>query len=379
MQGGTTRATVWLLRYSELFLKSDYVRREWERALLSNIREILPGARARRERGRIWLTGRVEPERLKRIFGIVSCSEVERVDLEELESAILDYCRRHGFGEAKTFAVRVKRVGEHGFTSMELAAKAGELIKQEFPVLSVDLGAPEKVLYIEVRGADAYLYDRIERCAGGLPLGVEGSLVALVSGGIDSPVAAWMMMRRGCRILPLYILFEPFFDPLETERAKRAVEALRRYQPGIELTVVDDPCLAEIAGELRAMRMERYTCILCKRRMYRLASEYAEKTGAKGIVTGESLGQVASQTLDNLMVLEEAARVPVYRPLIGMDKEEIVRIAREIGTWEAQEHARKGAGCRAVPRRPATAAKLEMIREIEEILCRKETGAQGRS
>ena len=142
--------------------------------------------------------------------------------------------------------------------------------------------------------------------------------------------------------------------------------AVAKYQPGIELTVVSDSYLAGAKKELDRMHLEKYTCIFCKHRMYRVAAAYANKIGAKGIVTGESLGQFASQTLDNLIVLTDAVEIPINHPLIGFDKEEIVMIAREIGTFEqSTSHA---SGCKAVPKGPSTKANLDTIREIENKL-----------
>jgi len=357
----------WLVRYSEIFLKSDPVRRQWENALIANIRHVMPGIHVRNERGRIWLDGDVNPGLLKNIFGIVSFSEVEHIKLDEIASHIPDYCRRHGIEVAKTFAIKVKRVGTHTFSSGDKAIEYGNLLRREFPHLRVNLAHPDKEIHIEIRANEAYLYDTVTKAVGGLPLGVEGTLVALVSGGIDSPVAAWMMMKRGCRILPVYVALDTFLDETTLARAERVVKELARYQPGIELTVIHDSYLASAKQELTKKHLEKYTCIFCKRRMYRVATAFALKTGAKGIVTGESIGQVASQTLDNLAVLTDAAsEVPVYRPLIGFDKEDAIRIAREIGTFtESISHA---SGCRAVPSGPSTRAKLETIREIEDKL-----------
>jgi thiamine biosynthesis protein ThiI len=230
----------------------------------------------------------------------------------------------------------------------------------------VNPASPDKEIHIEIRANEVYLYDTVIKAVGGLPLGVEGTLVALVSGGIDSPVAAWMMMKRGCRIMPLFVALDTFLDDTTVARAKRVVEQLAGYQPGIELLVVSDPYLAAAKKELIRRHLEKYTCIFCKRRMYRVATAYADKVGAKGIVTGEALGQVASQTLDNLLVLDEAAGIPVYRPLIGFDKEDAIRTAREIGTFE--QSISPASGCTAVPKGPSTNAKLDTIREIESKL-----------
>jgi thiamine biosynthesis protein ThiI len=357
----------WLVRYSEIFLKSDPVRRQWENTLIANIREVMPGVHVRNERGRIWLDGEVKSDLLKNIFGIVSFSEVEHILLDEIETFLPDFCRRHSIMEAKTFALKIKRVGTHDFSSNDKAVEYGNLIRKEFPHLRVNLAHPDKEIHIEIRVNEAYLYDNVTKAVGGLPLGVEGSLVALVSGGIDSPVAAWMMMKRGCRIIPVFIALDEFLDETTIARAERVIQVLARYQPGIRLTVIRDGYLAAAKEELLKRHLEKYTCIFCKRRMYRVATAFALTSGAKGIVTGESIGQVASQTLDNLVVLTDAAsEVPIYRPLIGFDKEDAIRIAREIGTFtESVSHA---SGCRAVPEGPSTKAKLVFIREIDETL-----------
>jgi tRNA uracil 4-sulfurtransferase len=354
----------WLIRYSEIFLKSDPVRRHWENVLIANIIEMMPGIHIRNERGRIWLDGDVKPGLLKNIFGIFSFSEVEHIGIDEIETFLPDFCRRHGIAEARSFALRIKRVGKHNFSSNDKAIEYGNLIRREFPHLKVNLATPEKEIFVEIRANEAYLYDSVTKGVGGLPLGVEGVLVALVSGGIDSPVAAWMMMKRGCRILPVYVALDSVLDETTLDRAERVIEVLAHYQPGIKLTVIHDSYLAVAKQELLRRHLGKYTCIFCKRRMYRVATAFALQNNAKGIVTGESIGQVASQTLDNLAVLTDAASaVPIYRPLIGFDKEDAIRIAREIGTFPAS--VSKASGCSAVPSGPSTKAKLETILEIE--------------
>ncbi|MDD1664515.1 MAG: tRNA 4-thiouridine(8) synthase ThiI [Methanomicrobiales archaeon] len=354
---------LWLVRYSEIFLKSDPVRREWEKALTGNIREVLPGCRVRSERGRIWVEGPVDRERLRRVFGIVSFSPVTWCSLGDLHETLLDICRKCGVEGSRTFGLRMRRVGTHPFTSQEKAVELGNLVRGEFPHLEVDLDRPDLDLHVEIREGDCYLYTEVIPGAGGLPLGVEGGVVALVSGGIDSPVAAWMMMKRGCRIIPIFVALETFLDDDARSRTEKVIEVLRLYQPDIRLRVIPDSFLACAKEGLVRRGLEKFTCLICKRRMYRMAEDVAREEGAKGIVTGESLGQVASQTLDNLLVLDDAAGLPVYRPLIGLDKEEITRIAREIGTFPTSTIRIKG--CQAVPKKPSTSAVLEKIQEIE--------------
>lgn len=135
-------------------------------------------------------------------------------------------------------------MGKHSFSSVDKAIEYGNLIRSEFPHLKVNLAKPDKEIFIEIRASEAYLYDTVTKAVGRLPLGVEGTLVALVSGGIDSPVAAWMMMKRGCRIIPVFVALETFLDETTIARAKRVTDVLSQYQPGIELTVIHDSYLA---------------------------------------------------------------------------------------------------------------------------------------
>ena len=331
---------------------------------MNNIRQVMPDLKIKSERGRIWLTGDVDPEKLRHVFGIVSFSEVEHVPHGvPLETALIEYGRAHGLPAAKTFALKIKRVGKHSFSSNDKAIELGDVVRKAFPHPKVNLATPDVEIHVEIRQDECYLYDTVIKGAGGLPLGVEGTLVALVSGGIDSPVAAWMMMKRGCKIVPIFVALDTFLDETVLARAERVVGVLRKYQPGIQLRVVHDSYLAVAKKELSRNHQEKYTCIFCKRRMYRIAENVAAEVGAKGIVNGESLGQVASQTLDNLVVLSDAATIPVYRPLIGFDKADAIVLAREIGTFD--ESTSQATGCKAVPKGPSTKAQLAEIFEME--------------
>ncbi|HVP94948.1 MAG TPA: tRNA uracil 4-sulfurtransferase ThiI [Methanoregulaceae archaeon] len=368
---GTTQ---WIVRYSEIFLKSDPVRREWEQVLMANIRNVLPGVATKSSRGRIWLSGDVKPDILNKVFGIVSFSETHPCSLGDLEPSLLRFCEKSGLSNAGSFALRIKRVGAHDFKSQEMAVRLGDLVRTHYPEIKTDLSNPEKEIFIEIREDRCYIYDHVFPGAGGLPLGVEGTLVALVSGGIDSPVAAWMMMKRGCRIIPVFVALAEFLDETNLMRARNVIESLKPWQPGIDLIVIEDDYLSRAKKILVREDEIKYTCLLCKRRMYRLAVEFARMHGAKGIVTGESLGQVASQTLDNLIVLDDAAELPVYRPLIGFDKEDTIRIARKLGTFQIS--ISKAKGCGAVPKGPSTKADLGLITGLEEIIGR-ETNDKG--
>lgn len=357
---------MYLLRYSEIALKSPPVRKRWEDLLVSNLQKALPGCKVRKSWGRIWVEGPADPEKLRRVFGIVSFSEVEHCSLQDLGSCILDFGQRIGLEEAGTFALRLRRVGEHSFSSQEKTVELADKILERFYHLKVDLESPEVTVYVEIRDNDCYLYQDVVKGAGGLPLGVEGTLVALFSGGIDSPVAAWMMMKRGCKIIPVYVDMDSFSSVSSLKKAEAVIEALKAYQPDLELCVAKDDFLKKAVEVMKKNDLENYTCLICKRRMYRIAESAAREVGAKGIVTGESLGQVASQTLDNLFVLDSSISMPIYRPLIGFDKVEAEKIAREIGTFEPS--IMPAEGCKAVPHKPATKAKLEKVLKIEEDL-----------
>ncbi len=351
---------IYLVRYSEIFLKSEYVRREWERKLVENIKKVA-NVKVKRKRGRIFVYSdeKIE-EKLKKIFGIVSFSPVLHCKLSELNKKVLEFCREK-IGDAKTFAVRVKRVGDHDFTSQQKAAEIGSMILREFG-LKVDLENPDFTIYVEIRNDDCYIFSDVIKGPGGLPLGVEGNVVSLFSGGIDSPVATYMVMKRGCKVFPIHFdLGSLGYNTLN--KARKVIGILKDYDPELSLKVVDhETFLNTVVKILKKEKKLEYTCLLCKRRMYKIAEKYCSEVGGLGIVTGEAIGQVASQTLHNLFVITKTCSVPVYRPLIGMDKVEIERIAREIGTFEISSMESK---CYVAPKKPKTKGSLRIVEELE--------------
>jgi thiamine biosynthesis protein ThiI len=189
--------------------------------------------------------------------------------------------------------------------------------------------------------------------------------VALFSGGIDSPVAMWLMMKRGTETLPLFMDQRPHVGESYVDRSLLACKTISEFVPSANFGLYSAP-MGDIMGRILETSKPGLRCVLCKRSMYRVACAFAEEQGAKGIVTGESLGQVASQTLDNLFVLEEAVDYPVMRPTIGFDKLEIERKARDIGTYTVTAHTVEG--CTVVPDRPTTRARIEEVHEAEKAL-----------
>jgi thiamine biosynthesis protein ThiI len=212
-----------------------------------------------------------------------------------------------------------------------------------------------------------------------LPLGTQGRMVALVSGGIDSPVAAWLMMKRGCQIIPVYVNNDPFSDETTRQRALECIRVLQSWAPSHPFTVYEVPNGKSQVSFLSDCN-PRYTCLLCRRMMYRIAAGIMEKEHALGIITGASLGQVASQTAENMLAETCGIHEPIYHPLIGLDKTEIVDIARKIGTFDAS--TRPATCCTAVPEKPVTAAKCKNVCseekeiDVEELLQTAMSGAK---
>lgn len=348
-----------VVRYGEIFLKGEYVRKRFEDLLIKNIKKRLQKTgiefRIYRSRHRIYLeTGKASEvcELLKTVFGVVSLSPAVKTtsaleDIKETCMSLAEKILRQG----DTFAVRVQRTGTHPYKSKDVEEVIGRKILESFNV-KVDLENPQKVVYIEVRDEEAYIYDHKIKGLGGLPYGSQGTLVALLSTGIDSPVASWTMMRRGCRIIALHFG--------ELGEVSEIIKTLESYcNEEIPVITVDRHKILEKIHE----KSGKYTCILCKRFMYKTAEALTEIAKASGIVTGENIGQVASQTLENLYIIDDI-RTPVYRPLAGMDKEDIITISKEIGTYK---HA-KNIKCPYIPPKPATKADPEVIHLLESEL-----------
>ena len=360
-----------LVAYGEISLKSPPVRRRLERILARQIASILRRRGLGEHRvyggyGRLYVeeAGREEAEAIAGVPGVVAAMPALKTEAE-LEAIIrlaLEIAEER-LGDGASFAIRPKVVGRHTYTSRDLAVEVGDAVLRRLGSrgVHVNLDDPDVALHIEVRDGDAYIYTDIVEGFGGLPYGTQGRLVSLLSGGIDSPVATWMMMKRGVEVRPLFMDQRPYVGDDYVERARNAFEALRRYVPG-EFKLYAAP-FGEVMRRIMDSPSPRLRCLLCKRSMYRVAEAFAEAVGARGVITGESLGQVASQTLDNLSILDEAVSLPVYRPLIGLDKVEIEHLARRIGTYEVT--AKAVHGCTVVPDKPATRAKLEAVRELE--------------
>ncbi|MEM2848975.1 MAG: tRNA uracil 4-sulfurtransferase ThiI [Candidatus Bathyarchaeia archaeon] len=364
-----------LAAYGELALKSKPVRRRWVRILISNILNGLAEVGIKAQVSHKWSrvivkTSEVEKsvEVLNRVFGLTYIAPFVYVGLDGLE----DYVAREAenlLENAESFAVRVRRTGRHSFTSLDLERRLGAILKEKTGV-KVSLENPGRTVYVEVHNGECFIYTRKIECCGGLPLGSSGRVVALISTGIDSPVASWLMMKRGCSIIVLYAQVNPDKPEACIHKLLDIIEVLKRWHIGLDVPVYvyrHGEALAEISRYA-----SNYTCILCKRLMLRVAERLSHEKGAKAIVTGENLGQVASQTLNNLNAIDNAIETSVLRPLIGFDKEEIMSLARRIGTYEISigSHPKylQETVCWAKPSKPTTKADLGEVLKLEREL-----------
>ncbi len=358
-----------LVRYGEITLKSPKVRRRMERVLIDNIREQLRIAgvcdvNMTKEGGRIFVRTRELRKALlvlPKVFGVVSVSPVMECsrDLEELINAVVKYSRRV-LAEGLTFAVRVHRADKsYPMTSVEVARILGKAILEAKPGVKVNLERPEVELSVEIRGDRAYIFHEIIKGPGGLPYGVEGKAVALISGGMDSAIAAWMIMKRGCEVIPVFCDLTPYF---EGEGRRRAIDVLFWLRDWVPRKWKIYVAPLGLAHSMISGLEPKYRCLVCKSLMYLVAEAVAIKEGAKAIVTGESLGQVASQTLDNLLILSKLIKLPILRPLIGLDKNEIADLARRLGVYDVATAHR--VACRLVPKHPVTHAEEAQVKSI---------------
>ena len=272
-------------------------------------------------------------EAMKKVFGVVGLSRARACDKDK--DAILRACHEYlddRLRSARTFKVETRRADKtFPMTSIQLSQYVGGELDELYPNLQVDVHHPELTVYVEIRDYAAFVHANPDPGAGGLPVGINGRAVSLLSGGIDSPVASYMIAKRGVALEMVHFFSYPYTSP---EAKEKVLELARLLTPWCgHLTVHVVPFTA-IQEELRRSCPEEMFTLVMRRFMMRIAQRVAKRCGAKALVTGESLGQVASQTMDAMTVTGQVVNIPVLRPVVGMDKEEIVQISRKIGTYD---------------------------------------------
>lgn len=365
-----------LIRYGEIGLKGGN-RAYFEKALAVNLRVALgrvDGLSTRRIRGRLLVQGRAPAREMaaaaRRVFGVTTLSVAEIVDQDlaaviqaarrQTEAAL---AREHGGRTTVRFKVEVNRANKHyPHRSIEVAREVGARLLGAFPQLQVDLMEPELTVGIDLRGEGVYVFAGREEAPGGLPVGTTGRVHCLLSGGFDSPVAAWLSMKRGLRVDFVSFYSFPFVGPQTREKILRLAEKLTEWQPLSALYVVP---FSPYQEAIRDHCDERYRTILYRRAMQRIASVIARMRKGKALVTGESIGQVASQTLENMRLIESASKLPVLRPLVTYDKTEILELARRIGTHDLSNLPAPDCCTVFQPAQPIIHGRLQDVEESE--------------
>jgi len=362
---------VLLVRYGEIHLKG-LNRPFFERKLLDNIRAALAGldAAVRFDQGRIFVEGvaaeHVEEAclRLTRVFGVHSISPALAVEKEYTAVAaaaesVMEASMKEGGRTFKCFCRRADKT--FPMDSQQIDRELGHDMLERFPELRVDVREPQIKLCVEIRDR-AFVYAREIMGAGGMPTGTAGRAMLLISGGIDSPVAGYMMARRGIELSAIHFYSYPYTSERARDKVVKLTELLARYAGPVKLHLVP---FTEIQLAIYDRCPPKETTILMRRLMMRIAERVAEADGARALVTGEALGQVASQTLESLCVTDDAADMPVFRPLIAFDKDDIVNVAKKIGTFETSILPYEDCCTVFVPAHPVTRPSVAGLRASE--------------
>lgn len=363
-----------LIKYGEIGIKGKN-RHLFEDALMKQIRHALKHVEGkffvRKEQGRIFVEAESlfdydeVIEALQRVFGIVGiCPMIQMSDegFENLAVTVIDYLNEV-YGDRKmTFKVNARRAKKsYPKTSMEINCDLGERILEAFPNMKVDVHDPDVMLDVEIRD-QIYIYSQIIPGPGGMPVGTNGKAMLLLSGGIDSPVAGYMIAKRGVKIDAVYFHAPPY----TSERAKQKVVDLAhlvaRYSGPINLHVVN---FTDIQLYIYEQCPHEELTIIMRRYMMRIAEHFAKETGCLGLITGESIGQVASQTMQSLAATNDVCTMPVFRPVIGFDKQEIVDIAERIDTYETSILPFEDCCTIFVAKHPVTKPNINIIRRSE--------------
>ena len=303
----------------------------------------------------------------RQIFGIIAIARA--VPCEKDKVAIFKTAKTYlgdALRSAKSFKVESKRADKSfPMSSIQVSQWVGGALHDAFPHLSVDVHHPELTVYVEIREDAAYVHAPSQSAAGGLPIGMGGTAVSLLSGGIDSPVSSWMMAKRGVQLEMIHFASPPYTSELAREKVLRLAKELTPWTGRLNVYIIP---FTEIQEAIRQHCPEDHFTLIMRRFMMRLADQLAKELHCKALVTGECLGQVASQTMQALAVSGDVTDLPILRPLIGMDKEEIVRLARHIGTFDTSILPYEDCCTVFTPRHPKTRPDVAEVRELESVL-----------
>lgn len=364
-----------ILRLGEITLKGKN-RSRFEKTISEHVRAVLrpyPKAHVRREYGRMYVeTGGESVEALiqvlKNVFGIMDIIPVKQTlpQLDDIIAAAVELIGEQQIEQLTTFKVSVKRVWkEFPHSSQDMNHLVGSPVLRAYPLLKVDVRQPEIELRVEIRDGAAYIYSELIPAVGGFPRGSNGKAMLLLSGGIDSPVAGWQSMRRGLEVECIHFHSYPF----TSERAKEKVVDLTRVLAGyagvVKLHVVP---FTEIQTAFTTTGQDNLMITLMRRAMLRIATKIAEQQKGLALITGESLGQVASQTLSSMNAIERATELPILRPLVMTGKDEIIQIAKEIGTYDLSILPYEDCCTLFIPKSPTTNPNLRIIEKVESFL-----------
>ncbi len=365
-----------LVRYGEIILKGCN-RPMFEDALIKNIKAAIA------DEGEVKITKAqatiyIEPlesdsqtdgicEKLKKVFGIVSIVVAYRAE-KSIDGATQEIksCFDKLLKSVKTFKVEAKRADKKfPLKSPEICAEVGGRVLESYPNLTVDVKNPDVVLHVEMREGYAYVHTGREKGVGGMPSGTNGKAMLLLSGGIDSPVAGYMIGKRGVSLEAIHFFSYPYTSDRAKDKVMKLAKIIGTYMGGIKVHVVP---FTEIQLQIRDKCPEEHLTLVMRRFMMQIAQRIAEKRHCSALVTGESIGQVASQTMSALAVTDDAVSMPVFRPLIGMDKEEIVEISRKIDTFETSILPYEDCCTVFTPKHPSTKPRLNKVIASQNLL-----------
>ena len=306
-------------------------------------------------------------EALKKVFGVISLTRAAACekDKDAIAKLAIEYLRED-MEHAKSFKVETRRSDKaFPMTSIELSQYVGNALSDAYEDIEVDVHDPELIVHIEVRDLAAYVHAMPVHGAGGLPVGCSGTAVTLLSGGIDSPVSTYMIAKRGVHLIPVHFFSFPYTSQQAKDKVIELGRQLTEYCGKMTMEVVP---FTHIQEEIRDKCPEEYFTLIMRRFMMRIAEQIAQRSNAKAIVTGENLGQVASQTMEAMASTQAAMTLPILQPLIGMDKEEIVERARQIGTFDTSILPYEDCCTVFTPRHPRTRPKISEVERAESKL-----------